>query len=264
MHHRDWDQVQLDVMRSFTRIIRGLSNGKFPWRMSRARRVPSPDRSHPCLRAYDRRALAGTFPGDAMQALGASDPQLPDPAPVAPLLPGAGARQRPTPHTLCDAPTNRPISPGRPMDAPQGFGDICSVFLIMFGADDAAALVERVATDMLRCVFPSVTLRTAPNSTAAVPPFSLPLSFGVRCRDTLRPNFDKVEAKLALIWPLLQAADPSVCDALARCVRRHSGGCMQDGSLMLTACTVCERGGADDAGYPDCGMAGAASTRLWH
>ena len=36
MHHRDWDQVQLDVMRSFTRIIRGPSNGKSPQGACRA------------------------------------------------------------------------------------------------------------------------------------------------------------------------------------------------------------------------------------
>jgi hypothetical protein len=34
------------------------------------------------------------------------------------------------------------------------------------------------------------------------------------CSDTLRPNFNKVEAKLALLWPLLRAADPAVAAVL--------------------------------------------------
>jgi len=101
----------------------------------------------------------------------------------------------------------------------QGFGDICSVFLLQFGAEGAAPFVDWLASVALRHV-----QRASPLPPALVCPPRSPRGraaprsvYSLLPRDTMQPTFDRVEAKLAFMWPLLRLWDRPVCDALQRC-----------------------------------------------
>jgi hypothetical protein len=135
--HRDWAQVQLDAVRSFVRSSSCASLRRWVVGLS----LVYAERTH--LFALPSIPHAGALARDAVPAAGASLTWLPQPAPVAPLLPGAPMAHGPSVLPRVDQQRRW-----------QGFGDVCSVFLLMFGPDDAAAVVDRVATTVLRYAVP--------------------------------------------------------------------------------------------------------------